>query len=83
MHVFTRYIATYIVVPAGLVGAFALGTAVNAKAEPTYDDWQQPSIVVVPTVTPRTAVGPNTAGPGTSHSVRRHQILIQNTYPGY
>ena len=35
MHVFTRYIATYIVLPAGLIGAFALGTAVNAEAAPT------------------------------------------------
>ncbi|MGO4444467.1 hypothetical protein AB4Z42_14020 [Mycobacterium sp. 2YAF39] len=32
MHVFTRYIATYIVLPAGLIGAFALATATNADA---------------------------------------------------
>ena len=30
MHVFTRYIATYIVLPAGLIGAFALATTANA-----------------------------------------------------
>ncbi|MBY0290238.1 MAG: hypothetical protein K2X52_24310 [Mycobacteriaceae bacterium] len=47
MHVFTRYIATYIVVPAGLIGAFALGTAVNAEAAPMHRDWQ-PSIVATP-----------------------------------
>jgi hypothetical protein len=35
MHPFTRFIATYIVLPAGLIGAFALGTAVNADAAPT------------------------------------------------
>ena len=80
MHAFTRYIATYIVVPAGLVGAFALGTAVNAEAEPTHNDWQNPSIETTPTLIPRIAVGPSTAGPGTSHSERRHQQLIQNTY---
>jgi hypothetical protein len=34
MHVFTRYIATYIVLPAALIGAFALGTAVHAEAAP-------------------------------------------------
>jgi hypothetical protein len=79
MHVFTRYIATYIVVPAGLIGAFAMGTAVNAEAEPAHNDWQ-PSIVATPTVKARTAAGPSTAGPGTSHSTRRHQQLIQNTY---
>jgi len=35
MHVFTRFIAIYIVAPAALIGAFALGSAVNAEAAPT------------------------------------------------
>ncbi len=68
MHVFTRYIATYIVVPAGLLSAFALGTAVNAEAAPVHQDWH-PSIVATPTVK-----APMAAGPGTSHSTRRHQV---------
>lgn len=68
MHVFTRYIATYIVAPAALVGAFALGTAVNAEAAPVHQDWH-PSIVATPTVK-----APTAAGPGTSHSTRRHQL---------
>jgi len=38
MHVFTRFIATYIVAPAALIGAFGLGTAVNAEAAPTAAD---------------------------------------------
>lgn len=66
MHVFTRYIATYIVVPAGLIGAFALGTAANADAAPVHNNWQ-PSIVATPTVK-----APTAAGPGTSHNTRRH-----------
>jgi len=66
MHVFTRYIATYIVAPAALVGAFALGTAVNAEAAPVHQDWH-PSMVATPTVK-----APTAAGPGTSHSTRRH-----------
>ena len=43
MHVFTRYIATYIVVPAAVVTAFALGTAANSHAHPapnTSHGWQ-------------------------------------------
>ncbi|MFI5506002.1 hypothetical protein ACIA48_00925 [Mycobacterium sp. NPDC051804] len=68
MHVFTRYIATYIVVPAGLIGAFALGTSANADAAPVHQDWH-PSIVATPTVK-----APTAAGPGTSHNTRR-QLL--------
>jgi hypothetical protein len=68
MHVFTRYIATYIVVPAGLIGAFALGTASNADAAPVHNDWR-PGIVAAPTVT-----APPAAGPATSHSTRRHSL---------
>lgn len=69
MHAFTRYIATYVVAPAALVGAFALGTAVNAEAQPVHNNnttWQ-PSMVATPTVK-----APTAAGPGTSHSTRRH-----------
>jgi hypothetical protein len=40
MHVFTRYIATYIVLPAGLVGAFALATMANADAATAHTTWQ-------------------------------------------
>ena len=68
MHVFTRYIATYILVPAGLIGAFALGTAANADAAPVHQD-RCPSIVATPTVK-----APTAAGPGTSHSTRRHLL---------
>lgn len=68
MHVFTRYIATYIVAPAALVGAFGLGMAVNAEAAPAHRDWQ-PSIVAAPTVK-----APTAAGPGTSHNTRRHHL---------
>ena len=68
MHTFTRYIATYIVAPAALVGAFGLGMAVNAEAAPTHQQPWQPSIVATPTVK-----APTAAGPGTSHSTRRHQ----------
>jgi hypothetical protein len=70
MHVLTRYIATYIVVPAGLIGSFALGTAANADAAPVQDDWR-PGIVAAPTVTAQPA-----AGPATSHSARRHMLQI-------
>jgi hypothetical protein len=66
MHVFTRYIATYFVVPAALIGAFALGTSTHAAAAPEQNDWR-PGIVAAPTVTAQPA-----AGPGTSHSSRRH-----------
>lgn len=68
MHVFTRYIATYIVAPAALVGAFALGSAVNAEAAPVHQDWH-PSIVAAPAVK-----APTADGPGTSHSTPRHQL---------
>ena len=46
MHVFTRYIATYIVLPAGLIGAFALATASNADAATAHNAWR-PAIVAV------------------------------------
>lgn len=68
MHVFTRYIATYIVAPAALVGAFALGTAVNAEAAPVQQDWH-PGLVATPTVK-----APTVADPGTSRSTHRHQL---------
>lgn len=60
MHVFTRFIATYIVLPAGLVGAFALGMASNAHAATTQNDYR-PSIVATPTVKAQPA-------PNVSHS---------------
>ena len=63
MHVFTRYIATYIVLPAGLVTAFALGAASNAHAATAQNDYR-PSIVATPTVKADPA-------PNTSHS-RHH-----------
>lgn len=49
MHVFTRYIATYIILPAGLVAAFALGTATDSHAATAQNDYR-PSIVATPTV---------------------------------
>jgi hypothetical protein len=49
MHVFARYIATYIVVPGGLVAAYALGTATNAEAATVHNDYR-PSVVATPSV---------------------------------
>jgi hypothetical protein len=40
MHVFTRYIATYIVLPAGLIGAFALATTADADAAMAHNTWR-------------------------------------------
>jgi len=68
MHVFTRYIPSHIVVPAGLIAAFALGTAPHVNAEPLLNDWR-PGVVAGPTVT-----APPAAGPATSHSARRHML---------
>jgi hypothetical protein len=76
MHVFTRYIATYIVVPGGLVAAYALGTATNAQAATVHSDYR-PSIVATPTVTAHPA--PNEGH--SSHHGAGHLAQLQVDFP--